>query len=185
MEQDKGLDSTEEDNENENEKKICTIIIKAKGPNCGNVCGKAAKTTDGRCGNHRVRHSKKDGDSVSVGTSKERKLDVIALENKVYVCNVKGTSGDTGAWRPFWIKHTKKEYPKKCQAKDCELVANRTGHMYLRDEYEAAAKTGTLPKHNYLVPICPHHNSSVYDTKFFLVKKTTVAVKILENKNIR
>ena len=171
------MEKDEEVTEEEEPKKCQSKFL--SGDKKGQICNKPAKYPGEKCGIHRSKKGKEK--EVSVGASSERKLDVIELSDKVYVCNVKNSSKDTAAWKTFWITHTKLEYPKVCRAKDCAKTATATGHMYLRTEYEASKE---LPKHNYLVPICSHHNSSKYDTEFFLVKKTTVAVKILENKSI-
>lgn len=116
---------------------------------------------------------------ITKGTSAKRRVDTVHLsDGKTYVCNVKHSSKDTGNWKTFWLKHSGTvTYPKTCRAKDCERKATATGHMYLRDDQENK-------KYNYLVPICAHHNSSKYDSTYFLVKKSTVAVKIHENKDI-
>lgn len=181
----------------------CPTILKS-GLRKNKPCNKPSKHDDGTCGIHYKKDlTKKDG-AVSVGTSDARKLYAVPFGG-MYVCNVVNSSKDTGNWKTFWLKHSgEDEYPKTCRAKDCERTATATGHMYLRDEYEEAATMHNnthnthnnthgkkLPKHNYLVPICSHHNSPVYDcktdnptTNFFVLKRTTIAVKILENKNI-
>lgn len=101
----------------------------------------------------------------------KRSVEVVLLEKKIYVCNVEGSSKDKKNWKKFWMKHTKEEeYPKTCRAKDCEKTANATGHMFLRDQQDK--------KHNYLIPICSHHNSSKYNEDYFLLKKNVKAVKI-------
>ena len=176
---------TEEEEGEGDVEKTCPAIIKS-GDNKGKVCGKKAKYA-GKCGNHRTRTKvKKDDDDeeTSIGVSHERKIDTLKLNGSTYVCNVKGSSKDPGAWKTFWSTHSGCAYPRTCMAKDCQKKATATGHMYLREEYELYAERGELPKYNYLVPICSHHNSKVYDVTFFLLKKTTVAVKILENKSI-
>ena len=163
------------DTDDEQEEILCPAILKS-GKRKGKICGLKAKYAGGWCGNHQKRGVLTDDEETSsVGTSQLRKLDIVHLSEKVYVCNVKGSSKDTGNWKKFWEKHTNQEYPKTCRAKDCERKAKATGHMFLRDESK---------KHNYLVPICSHHNSAKYDDNYFLLKKTTIAVKILENKNI-
>lgn len=182
-------DTLEEEIPQKREITKCPTILKS-GIRKNKPCNKPSKHNDGTCGIHYKKDlTKKDG-AVSVGTSDARKLYAIPFGG-MYVCNVVNSSKDTGNWKAFWLKHSgEAEYPKTCRAKDCERTATATGHMYLRDEYEEAESKKQLPKHNYLVPICSHHNSSVYDcgslttTKFFLLKKTTTSVKILENKNI-
>ena len=117
----------------------------------------------------------------SVRNLKDRRLDLFELRNKgpkdrrVFVAC---SSKDKGAWKTFWEKHSGGEkYPKTCRVKDCDRTATCTGHMYMRSEWEAGER-----KNNYLVPICSHHNSIKYDAPNFVeAKKTTVAVKILEN----
>ncbi len=162
----------EENEDTSEEEKTCPVILKS-GKRVGQPCGRKAKYDDGKCGNH---HKKVTDAICSVGTSDKRKVKVVELKSKVYVCGVTGSSKDTGNWKTFWEKHTDKKYPKTCRAKDCEKNATDTGHLYLRDD-----KDKTF---NYLVPICSHHNSSKYDKTPFLLKKTAVAVKIYENKNI-
>lgn len=100
----------------------------------------------------------------------KRKGEVILLEKKIYVRNVEGSSIDKKNWKKFWEKHTGDEYPRTCRAKDCEKSAKATGHMFLRDQEDK--------KHNYLIPICSHHNSCKYNEEFFLLKKNVKAVKI-------
>jgi len=156
-----------EETEVEEDSKICKGIKKDK-----TKCMYKAKV-DGFCGIHAP---KKD----NRGTSKDRCKAVIVFDNKTYMAGVAGSSKDTGNWKSFWEKHSGegREYPKTCRIKDCVKKATCTGHMYLRSEWEAGDK-----KHNYLVPICSHHNSIKYDApNFVLATKGTVAVKILENK---
>ena len=120
---------------------------------------------------------------VSHGVSTNRLIAVVNVDNTFYVCNVKGSSRDKGAWKKFWLKHTTATYPRTCRAKDCERDATATGHMYWRDDPDK------IGHYNYLVPICSHHNSERYDSdkepiRWFPLKKG-VAVKILENQLTR
>jgi hypothetical protein len=120
---------------------------------------------------------------VSHGVSANRLIAVVEVDNTFYVCNVKGSSRDKGAWKKFWLKHTTATYPRTCRAKDCERDATATGHMYWRDDPDQ------IGHYNYLVPICSHHNSERYDSdkepiRWFPLKKG-VAVKILENQLTR
>lgn len=180
--EEKSMDSTAEEEEEEEEKKVeerkptkCSAILKT-GDRKGNACGRSVSFRDGRCGLHT--QEKKKGEKVESGASDLRKLDVVEC-GAVYVRNVHGSSKDKADWKDFWKRHTKQEFPRDCRAKDCQKRATCTGHMYLRDE-EEARRSKDERKFNYLVPICSHHNSSKYDNEYFLLKKTTVAVKIYE-----
>jgi hypothetical protein len=160
---------------------LCHVLLKS-GDRKGDPCHKKATYPGGVCGNHKKHGKKKEkeeeeDEETSVGASSTRCLDVVTLDTGVYVLGVNGSSVDKAAWKAFWIKHTKQEYPNKCRAKDCEMTATCTGHMYLRDD--------TLKRYNYLIPICSHHNGKEYDTKAFLLKKTKVAVKIRENPSVK
>ena len=110
------------------------------------------------------------------GVGAKRCVGVIDVYNHTYMSGVIGSSKDTGAWKPFWIKHTKMAYPTVCRVKDCEKKVAATGHMYWRDDPEGH-------KYNYLVPICSHHNSSKYDKVAVPLKKGH-AVKILQHPSV-
>jgi len=144
---------------------ICAATLKN-----GKLCHYKAKE-GGKCGKHAAKRE-------NSGTGEIRSKGHVKFENHTYMANVSGSSKDKGAWKTFWEKHSGGEkYPKTCRVKDCERTATCTGHMYMRSEWEAGER-----KNNYLVPICSHHNSIKYDAPNFVeAKKTTVAVKILEN----
>lgn len=152
---------------------ICSATLKN-----GKPCKYKAKPGSDKCGIH---GPKKDNQ----GTGAQRSLGCIHFDHhqKTYMANVTGSSQDTGNWKTFWITHAEgAEYPQTCRFKDCERKATCTGHMYIREEWEEGGGGGEK-KYNYLVPICSHHNSVKYDApNFSLMKKTTIAVKILENK---
>ena len=123
--------------------------------------------------------AKKESDKTKDnGGSAERVVDIVKIDNKFYVCNVPGSSEDHAKWKPFWEKHTGRKQPASCQIKDCVKKVKATGHMYWRDDEDD--KT-----YNYLVPICSHHNSEVYDWKDKETKwqpcKAGLAVKIKES----
>merc|ERR1712093_283201 len=109
----------EENEDTSEEGKTCPVKLKS-GKRVGQPCGRKAKYDDGKCGNH---HKKVTDAICAVGTSDKRKVKVVELKSKVYVCGVTGSSKDTG-----------KKYPKTCRAKDCEKNATDTGHLYLRDD---------------------------------------------------
>ena len=160
------------------EKVLCSVML-SSGKNQGKECTREGKYPGGVCGHHYAALKKKSleenssEEETSVGQSASRCLDVVEFPRGDYVLGVNGSSEDSGGWKAFWERHTKLEYPKTCRAKDCERKATCTGHMYLRDD--------AVKRYNYLIPICSHHNGKEYDTKAFLLKKTTVAVKIREN----
>lgn len=134
----------------------------------GKPCKNKAKYED-KCGVHAPKRE-------NSGTGTHRCKGIEEFKN-TYMANVSGSSKDTGAWKTFWEKHSKQEFPKTCRFKDCERKATCTGHMYKRDDKDGK-------KYNYLVPICSHHNSVKYNApNYQLAKKTTIAVKILENTN--
>lgn len=165
---------------------LCSVTLES-GDRQGKPCNKKASYPGGVCGHHKKhgisshkklgKEEEEDDDETSVGAASTRCLDVVTLDTGVYVLGVNGSSVDKAAWKTFWIKHAKQEYPDKCRAKDCEKNATCTGHMYRRDD--------PVKRYNYLIPICSHHNGKEYDTKAFLLKKTTVAVKIRENPSVK
>jgi len=179
---------------------MCDALLKS-GPRKGLPCNNTIKTpANGKCGRHapapappKEKQEQNDSEETvssssdeeervvpnktNSGTSIHRFVETVQLENAIYVCNVYGSSKDKGGWKEFYTKHAKVAFPNTCRAKDCEKKATATGHMYLRDDDNK--------KHNYLIPICAHHNSSRYDTTHFLLKKNVTAVKIRENPKIK
>lgn len=118
---------------------------------------------------------------VRSGCSVDRFAGVMPVNNGTYVCNVTGSSKDKGNWKRFCARYLAtvgEEYPKVCRVKDCQRKVTATGHMYWRD-CKGVPPEGTW-RYNYLVGICSHHNSAVYDTKYVPLKKG-YAVKIEEN----
>ncbi|RYE81919.1 MAG: hypothetical protein EOO65_06165 [Methanosarcinales archaeon] len=65
--------------------------------------------------------------------------------NDLLVCNVNGSSAHRRNWKSYWLTHSGRSWPEKCQMHQCGGIAAVGGHMYIK------RKWGTT---NYILPIC-------------------------------
>lgn len=70
------------------------------------------------------------------------------LVGKFEVCNVVGSSKDSGNKSEFWAEHADRDFPKKCRILGCPNDAEVGGHMWVKKR----------TKFCYILPICQHHN---------------------------
>jgi hypothetical protein len=96
-------------------------------------------------------------------------------KSSVLVCNAAGTTCDKmpGGWRNKWSKVTGRQ-PGKCAAAGCGEDGRNGGHVYMK---------GQSRDFCYIVPICNHHNSKMYDyagcdTEWYSTKANTTFMRI-------
>ena len=70
------------------------------------------------------------------------------LVGQFQVCNVVGSSKDSGNKSEIWERHAKDNFPKKCRILGCTNDAEVGGHMWVTRR----------TKFCYILPICQRHN---------------------------
>ena len=70
------------------------------------------------------------------------------LVGQFEVCNVVGSSKDSGNKSDFWTDHADRDFPKKCRILGCTNDAEVGGHMWVKRRTTFC----------YILPICQRHN---------------------------
>lgn len=106
---------------------------------------------------------------------------MVTEKPSMLLCNVVGSTCDRKrpSWLREWRSRTGRQEPQLwCAAAGCPKLAFDGGHVYM---------AGQPRDYCYIIPICRHHNSEVYDdagpdTKWFPTRPNTAFMRIRVHK---
>ena len=101
--------------------------------------------------------------------------DTLELDLVDEVSHVVGSSKQTGNWKQFWLKHSGRKFPKKCQIHNCGGDAEMGAHVYVKKKQQ-----------NFILPTCYTCNSDPeqkYGVGWVSVKANAVVVRIEPHPN--
>ena len=100
--------------------------------------------------------------------------DWFILDKEDEVSHVVGSSLQRGNWKQYWLKHSGRKWPAKCQIHGCGQPASVGAHVYIK-----------FKQQNFILPTCQECNRDP-KKKYPNFKKTKVnalAVWVKTHKN--